>query len=48
MLKLLLSYSPNINVKNKFGETIAEISKKKLKPESYNEIEAHFDFHNVK
>lgn len=35
MLKLLLSYSPNINIKNKFGETIAEISKKKLKPETY-------------
>ena len=44
MLKLLFSYCPNINIKNKYGETISEISKKKLDPKSYNEIEEYFEF----
>lgn len=44
MLKLLFSYCPNINIKNKYGETISEISKKKLDPKSFNEIEEYFEF----
>ena len=30
ILKLLLSYSPNTSIKNKYGETVSEIAKKKF------------------
>ena len=30
MLKLLLSYSPDTSIKNKYGENVQEIAKKKL------------------
>ncbi len=36
ILKLLLSYSPNTSIKNKYGETVSEIAKKKFDEKSYS------------
>jgi ankyrin repeat protein len=48
MLKLLLSYCPDTNIKNKYGENVQEIAKKKLEASQYSEIEDFFEFNAVK
>ena len=48
MLKLLLSYCPDTSIKNKYGETVSEIAKKKLDATAYSEIEEFFEFNAVK
>lgn len=32
MLRLLLNYCPDVSIKNKYGENVQEIAKKKLEP----------------